>query len=182
MGEIEIRWATIDDARGIAIVHVETWKAAYRGLVDDQLLESLTVDEREAGWSRRIASLAGHPSDSSSGTSHRLLVAEAGDRTIGWASFGAGRDEGMAHLGELSGLYVHPEYWSKQVGHVLITRVEKELLLAGWAEAFLWVLDGNDRAILFYEQHGWHADGTEKFVDTRGAHRLHEVRHRRRLR
>jgi GNAT superfamily N-acetyltransferase len=183
MDDLHVREATPNDARGIARVHVDSWRAAYQGLIAQQVLDDLRVDQRAARWSRWIASSrAGGPTDGDSGITHRLLVAETDDRIVGWASFGAGRDEGMADLGELAGLYAHPDYWSRRVGHALLTRVEQELLAAGWSEAYLWVLRGNDRAIGFYEQHAWRADGREKFGAAGGAQGLHEFRHRRQLR
>jgi GNAT superfamily N-acetyltransferase len=183
MDDLKVRWATLEDARGVATVHVDSWRATYRGLIAEDVLDGLRVDQRTDGWSRWIASsLAGRPTDSGAESSHRLLVAEADGRIVGWAGFGAGRDEEMAHLGELAGLYAHPDYWSQQIGHALATRVEQELRAAGYDKAYLWVLRGNDRAIRFYEQHGWHADGAEKVDDTGSAHQLHELRHIRDLR
>ena len=182
MTGLQVRWATPDDAMGVAIVHVDTWRAAYRGLIDDDVLGALQIKQRAEGWTRWIASsLAGQPPVASSEAVHKLLVAEVGGRVVGWASFGAGRDDGMAHLGELAGLYVHPDHWSQHVGHALIARVEEELLAAGFSDAYLWVLRGNDRAIRFYEQHGWRADGAEKVGEAGSARGLHELRHSRSL-
>jgi GNAT superfamily N-acetyltransferase len=144
------------------------------------VLDSLSVKQRAEGWSRWIqASLSGARTDTGTDTPHRLLVAEIGDRIVGWDSFGAGRESEASHLGELAGLYVHPEFWSKMIGHALMTRVNQELLTEGWDEAYLWVLHGNDRAIRFYEQHGWYADGIEKVDAAGGASNLRELRFRR---
>ncbi|MEP6482232.1 MAG: GNAT family N-acetyltransferase [Rhodoglobus sp.] len=182
MTGFRIRWAHTGDALGVATVHVASWKAAYTGLLDQDLLDGLQVEQRRQGWSRWIASsLSGQSTDGGGAEPHRLLVAESDDRVVGWASFGAGREPGMAHLGELAGLYVHPEQWSQHVGHALVVTVEEELRAAGWGEAYLWVLRGNDRAIRFYEEHSWNADGQEKFGDAGGATVLHELRHFRRL-
>ena len=180
--ELNIRWATPDDARGIALVHVASWRAAYRGLIADDVLDGLQVDQREQGWARWIeSSRTGHSPDGEASAPHKLLVAETDSRIVGWASFGPGRDDGTHELGELAGLYVDPGLWSRRVGHTLIARVEDELRAAGWGEAYLWVLAGNDRAIAFYEQHGWHADGAEKVGAAGGASGLHELRHVRHL-
>lgn len=176
MGELSIRDATVNDARGVAIVHVESWRAAYRGLIADDVLDALRVDTRTEGWSRWIAASPGEGRvDSDANHAHRLLVAEVDATIVGWASFGAGRDDGMNERGELAGIYVSPNYWSRRVGHTLITRVEQELSRAGWTEAYLWVLAGNERAIHFYEAHGWHADGREKVGSAGGANDLHEL-------
>ena len=45
MVEPVIRPATEADARTIAEIHVAGWVAAYRGMVPDELLASLSVDE-----------------------------------------------------------------------------------------------------------------------------------------
>lgn len=178
MVELLIRWAAPDDALGVAEVHVASWRAAYRGLIRHDVLDSLRVDQRASGWSHWIAaSLSTTPDDRIEVSGHRLLVAEAPDGVIGWASFGAGRDPDMSHVGELAGLYVHPDHWSQHVGHALLARVEEELVAAGWNDGYLWVLSGNERAVRFYENHGWRADGDEKFGDAGGARGLHELRH-----
>jgi hypothetical protein len=43
---VTVRRAVPDDARGIAEVQVGTWRVAYTGLVADDVLDSLSVDER----------------------------------------------------------------------------------------------------------------------------------------
>lgn len=52
----DVRRATADDARAIAEVQVATWRAAYVHLFPAQVLESLSVDERELMWRRLTAS------------------------------------------------------------------------------------------------------------------------------
>lgn len=179
MDSVRLREATLDDARGIAVVHVDSWRAAYRGLLADDLLAGLQVEHRTKNWTRWLTtSLAGLPTDSSANVHHRLLVAEEPRRgIIGWTAFGAGRDDGYEQVGELAALYVHPDYWSRRIGHALLTRAEKELRSAGWQQAYLWVLRGNSRAIRFYERHGWQSDGGEKTVETADGHRFDELRH-----
>lgn len=49
-----VRPATVDDARGVAEVHVASWQAAYAGLIDQATLDALSVDAREAMWARWI--------------------------------------------------------------------------------------------------------------------------------
>ena len=52
MSGLEVRRATTEDAAGIASVHVHSWLAAYRGLMPDDMLDSLTVEERTESWLR----------------------------------------------------------------------------------------------------------------------------------
>jgi GNAT superfamily N-acetyltransferase len=51
---LTIRRATAADARAIAGVHVASWRVGYRGLVSQQKLDRLDVDEREQRWKEWI--------------------------------------------------------------------------------------------------------------------------------
>lgn len=172
-----IRDATVADARGIAVVHVDSWRAAYAGLIDQTVLDQQSVDAREAMWSAWITrSLAGESTGAYGPVAHRLVVAELDDRIVGWASFGGGRDADFRDRGEIAGLYAHPDVWSQGVGRALIRHAEDELRTSGWSRAYLWVLKGNERAIGFYRAHGWTADGGEKFGEGGSVQGLHELR------
>lgn len=182
MRELDVRWAHGDDAHGVARVHVEGWQAAYRGLMDQAVLDSLRVDERAEGWSRWIArSIARTATDGEGLAPHRMLVAVSADEVLGWATFGAGRDADDRDRGELAGFYVRPDAWGRGVGSALIASVERELRAEGWQSAYLWVLHGNERAIRFYERRGWRADGAEKVDHAGPARELRELRHVREL-
>jgi uncharacterized protein (TIGR02118 family) len=47
--------AAAADARAIATVHVRSWQEGYRGIVDDAVLDGLSVDDRERVWRERLA-------------------------------------------------------------------------------------------------------------------------------
>jgi len=162
-----LRSATVADAHGLAVVHVRSWQAAYRGLIPQDVLDGLSIAEREANWARIVAET---PRGS------QTLVALDGDRLVGWASHGDARDADAVGTGELWGIYVHPDAWSTGVGHLLLEAVEEALRTAGHATAYLWALEGNERAAAFYERHGWASDGGEK-IDRRPGLVLHEWRH-----
>lgn len=156
---MEIRAAAVDDAHGIAVVHVASWQSAYRGLMPDEVLDGLSVEQREGGWRRTIGELGGND---------RTIVAVRGGEIVGWASFGPGRDEGASERGELWALYAHPKAFSTGVGHALISVAESALRERGFGSAYLWVLRGNDRAAAFYERHGWIEDGAVRLDERRG--------------
>lgn len=44
----EIRKATIDDAEAISLVHVNSWKTSYSGIVDQAYLNNLHLEDRLA--------------------------------------------------------------------------------------------------------------------------------------
>ncbi len=178
MSTVDTRWAAATDAHDVALVHVASWRVAYRGLLPDDMLDQLSVDSRAESWRRWLSrSLSGEPTDGEAGPSHRLIVAHEGHEVLGWVGFGGGRDAADAHRGELAGLYVHSDHWKRGVGSTLLARAEKELRLDGWKQSYLWVLAGNDRAITFYQRHGWLPDGGEKTVRISTGFEVRELRH-----
>ncbi len=149
---MRIRPATREDARPIAEVHVASWRHAYRGLLPDDYLERLSVDDREA---QRLAWFADPRSSSG------VLVAEddAG-RVVGFATFGPSRDDDAPMgTGEVPAIYVDPAEVGTGIGRQLIEETAAALREAGFTRATLWVLEENASARRFYEKVGWTWDG-----------------------
>jgi GNAT superfamily N-acetyltransferase len=163
---MDVRPATVDDARTIETIRVYTWRAAYRHVLPAEELDALPIDETR--WAQRIAEPP---------AGWGIFVAEDEGRVIGFAGIGPSRDE--HGLGELYAIYVRPSRWSTGAGRALILRAEEELA-EQYAEATLWVLEDNPRARRFYERAGWTADGARKAEERFGV-RAPEVRYRKRF-
>ncbi len=148
--EAVVRPASPGDARAIAEVHVASWRWAYRGQLPDEVLEGLSVEEREVMWRGILAD-----------ASTTVLVAERGPAIVGFASGGASTDDGAGEgTGEVYAIYVAEEVASSGVGSDLFTKVRAAIAAAGYGEGTLWVLESNDRARRFYERQGWGWDGS----------------------
>ena len=171
-GMVHLRRAREDDARGIAEVHVGTWRHAYRDLLPPELLAGLNVGSRERWWRTELGVVA---------QERRPWIAESDGRVVGFVSHGPSRDGGSPTIGEIYAIYVAPECWDRGVGRNLLSHGMRDLLAHGYDEATLWVLAGNQRARAFYEAAGWQADGGER-LDEIGGQQLAEVRYRRSLR
>ncbi|MGH2693259.1 MAG: GNAT family N-acetyltransferase [Actinomycetota bacterium] len=170
---MKIREATPADARAIAQVHTRSWQVAYRGLIDQAYLDSLSVDDGEKGWEERLES-----------DGAGVWVACEGMNVVGFASVGPSPDDDddPQKVGHLFTLYVAPENFGGGAGAALLEEAVTYLREAGFREATLWVLDNNAGARRFYERHGWGDDGGRK--DCFGKRRPVEapvVRYRRRL-
>ncbi|QDP96831.1 GNAT family N-acetyltransferase [Microlunatus elymi] len=63
-------------------------------------------------------------------------------------------------------LYVRAEVYGRGVGHALLNQA------IGSAAAYLWVLDGNTRAIRFYRRQGFQFDGRSKTEPVGGERRM----------
>jgi GNAT superfamily N-acetyltransferase len=163
----EVRNARVEDADAVASIHVRSWQAAHRGLIDQEVLDSLSIPERTANWRGFIT----EPLPTSLG----ILVAVRDGAILGWASLGSGRDVDGVNDGEVYGIYADPDAWSTGVGVALLAAAEQRIVDAGHTRAYLWVLDGNDRADGFYARQGWELDGATK-IDTRPGFTLQEHR------
>ena len=168
-----VRHATAADADAIGRVQVETWRAAYRGLMPDEAIEAFDVESRQRMW-REALSNERRPGSA-------ICVAEADGAVVGFASVGAWREgqEVVDGVGELFAIYVSSEHWSTGTGRALIERAEASMRESGFTEARLWVLDGNERAERFYRAAGWVADGRK--VDVLGGVEVAEIRYRKSL-
>ena len=160
-----IRPAREDDVRGIAEVHVATWRAAYAGLVPAAFLDAMSVDDRAGMWRRLLAA----PRE----RGWALLVAEGGGRITGFVSVCAAREGGGPDVGEISALYVEPSSWDTGTGRELHDAALDALRSAGFVRATLRVLEGNARGRRFYERRGWRDVGTRSVVRLGGADLAH---------
>jgi GNAT superfamily N-acetyltransferase len=166
-----VRPATRADADAIGRVQVDTWRAAYTGLMPDEAIAAFDVETRQAMWRE---GLAREPRPGSA-----TFVAERDGAVVGFASVGAARDE-PGGIGELYAIYVDPGSWGTGTGRALIEAAEASLRDSGFAEAVLWVLEGNERAERFYRAAGWVADGGRK-LDAFAGPPVPELRYRKPL-
>ncbi len=163
---LELEPADLAACRGIAEVHVEAWRHAYRDIVPAEYLAGLSVAEHEAMWRRSLA--AGSP---------RLLVARSGDRVQGFIGFDASRDEGAgSQLGEIWVLYVRPDAQRLGVGRRLCREALATLFAEGFTCVTLWVIVGNDNAMRFYRARGFQLEPGSRQSFTLGGATVWEER------
>ena len=162
---MDVVHANPEDARAVAEIHVDAWRAAYRSIVPTDYLASLSIEHREAMWEGCIA--AGDP---------ELLVAKKAGVVQGWLSFGQCRDIG-SHKSEAEvwAIYVSPTAWSTGVGRVLWRRAKELMLEQGFKSCSLWVFPQNERAIKFYRSVGFTHDGAAPKNFKLGGVQLEEV-------
>jgi ribosomal protein S18 acetylase RimI-like enzyme len=148
-----LRPARLSDAAALAKVHVATWQQAYRGLLPDDFLDSLSLQASVDRWQQKLAQSA-----------REVWVACEAERIVGFVSFGASRDgdAAPAGTGEVYSLYVHPTAWRRGIGSALMEQALHNLRALGYVEATLWVLRANQQARAFYEARGFAVDGAAK--------------------
>jgi ribosomal protein S18 acetylase RimI-like enzyme len=138
-----VRSATLEDAAGIADVHVATWRTTYRGLLPDDFLASLREDHYTERWRRVIGE----------GTS-RVFVVDMPEGIAGFASGGRERAGENGFAGELYALYVLESAQRQGLGRELVRAVAGALHEMDLPDMIVWVLRDNVPARHFYERLG----------------------------
>src|SRR5262249_24654105 len=139
-----LRRASAVDAAAIARVHVDSWRATYRGIISDAHLHSLTYQAREERW--RAALTAGGA---------RPPVPQGQGAVCGFADGGESRDPQLAD-GELYALYLSPTVQRRGLGRALLRALAGDLLHDGHASLLAWALRDNP-ACGFYARLGGEA-------------------------
>lgn len=141
-----IRLAAAGDVEGIAAVHAKGWQAAYRGIVPEPTLQTVTVESRSRVWAE--ARLGARPRE------RPVFVAELDGAIIGMAAFGPPRDAAPPCDTELYALYVDPLHWGEGTGRSLFTHGVRDLAERGCRGLYLWVFAANQPARSFYKRLG----------------------------
>jgi GNAT superfamily N-acetyltransferase len=111
-----IRTATVADARAVAEVHVKSWQAAYRGLLPEKFLKSLSVDRREQQWRSGVQN-----------PEQVVLVYERDHHIVAFCGFAPSRDdEAKATVAEVGTLYALESMWGQGVGQALWNEAVKK--------------------------------------------------------
>lgn len=172
MSTIEVRSAEDEDIQDLALVHVQAWQWAYRGLIPDVLLEGLDADQRARSWSQMLHEQM----------LPRPLVAVASGSVVGFIHADTSRDEDADALtGEVTALYLVRKQVGAGTGHQLWGAALNQLRDSGHTALTVWVLKTNQRGRTFYERMGMTLDGATK-RQTMGSSVLTEVRYRSSLR
>ena len=174
-----IRPATPYDAQAVARIRVQGWRFAYQGLISQDYLDSLSVaedTERMRGYLSQFPqnsplSRSEFAQGSGDGEKRSFMLAVRGNAVLGFCRFSATPDKidradratpGETMNGRLHALYIDPGALGQSIGHTLMNHALSTFAAWGCERATLWVLEGNSRAISFYERQGWRCTGATK--------------------
>ncbi|MCP1495113.1 L-amino acid N-acyltransferase YncA [Peribacillus frigoritolerans] len=139
---MRIRKAVLTDAKGIAKVHVDSWKTTYANIIPDEYLNNLAYEGREQLWKGNIPN-----SD--------VFVAENEEgKIVGFSSGGKERSGKYPdYTGELYAIYILKEYQGNGLGKLLVKPIIEELQQKNFFSMIVLVLEDNSFR-LFYETLG----------------------------
>jgi GNAT superfamily N-acetyltransferase len=139
---MQIRAATVDDAPGMARVHVDTWRTAYRDIFSASFLAGLSYEARTQRWRDNLAQIR---------PQQFTLVAEHAGVIVAFAGGGPERDGMPGYDGEIYAVYVLPTFQHHGLGRRLMAVCVHHLTARGFSAVMLWALEANRHARTFYE-------------------------------
>lgn len=140
---VRIRKAVPQDALGITIVNVYTWKTTYAGLMPEDM-----IDSRIAGLRKRVERCRDDIE-----RDDNFLVAAADETVVGFCIYGKSRNYDFKNCGEIFALYVLKGFQGTGLGKVLFSAGIKALLKQGMTSMILNCLRGNP-SLGFYKHMG----------------------------
>ncbi len=150
-----------DSRYEISNVYEQSWKYAYKGIIPQSYLDSIPSGQ----WCGAF----------DNPDKHTLIMLD-GDKIIGTSSCYRSRFDNYKDWGEIISIYLLPEYMGKGYGTSLLKKAVEELKAMGFKTIFLWVLEENHRARLFYEKFGFKFSG--KYLENNiGGKQLRELQY-----
>ena len=142
--EYQIRKMTKEDCEAVTHVITIAWNESYRGIVPDDFLDRMYLNEKERAENSR----RGFDDNDS-----RQFVLEADHRIAGYMNAGLTDDSEYKACGEIFAVYLLKEYKSHGFGREMIGTGIKELRKMGCDKMLIGCLAGNP-ANGFYEHIG----------------------------
>ena len=134
---IIIRTAEKEDVWQIAEILVEDWQTAYRGIMDDDFLDSLSVDQRYEIEVKRY---------------EKYVVAAEGNEVLGYAWLESTEDEPADC--EVIALYIRYLKRNHGIGKLLMQYAVHHFREIGKKTMIVWCLKENGESRKFYEKVG----------------------------
>ncbi|WP_099304346.1 GNAT family N-acetyltransferase [Bacillus sp. Marseille-P3800] len=130
-----IRMAQLEDAQGIATVHVHAWLTTYTGIIKEEILARMSIEGRTTLWKRHL-----------NDREQLIYVYEQNEDVVGFAS-------ATKSTANVLTLYILKDYQGKGGGKALLKALFKDLVDLNHQEASVAVLEANNSK-LFYEKMG----------------------------
>lgn len=117
--DFQIQEATLKHAPGIASVLVKTWQQAYKGLIDQDYLNSLDLNQKIERWKNIL--------QTPNRKSQIYVFLNNKDQVVGVCSIGESRYPEQKFTHELYLIYILPEYQRGGLGRFMFEDIKKKL-------------------------------------------------------
>lgn len=151
-GPYRIHEARLSDLDAAARVRAECWRESFTGVLPDEVIANT------AAWAPAVAERWAATMIDRGATF--WLGVDAAGAIVAVAHADAALEPGAPATLELKTLYVLDAAKGSGLADALLHRAIGEDV-----PAYLWVIDGNERAVTFYERHGFEADGETRPIE-----------------
>lgn len=161
--DVSVRVAWADDARAIARCQVGAWRETYAGVLPQEVLDSLDVDEFAGKWAASM--------DKPGDARNRVLVALERATVHGFAVTAPAPDPDADPVadGEIAEFIVDADARGQGHGSRLLQACTDTLRADKFTRATWWVTSTNDQLRSFVEGTGWAPDGAHRELDLDGS-------------
>ncbi|MPM28006.1 hypothetical protein SDC9_74523 [bioreactor metagenome] len=139
----QIRKAAPNDALGITIVNIYTWKTTYSGLMPDDAID-LRIAELKERAEKCKADIE---------QNNNFIVAEVDHTIVGFCVYGKARNDNFKESGEIFALYALKGFQGMGIGKALFLAGVNELRIRENTSMIINCLQGNP-ALEFYKHMG----------------------------
>ena len=145
MSDIQVRFASPQDAPAVAALHVLACRAAYALQVPEAHWDATSMAKRTAYWKEAID--YGEP---------QVMVALDGQDIVGFVGFDRSRDPKSKNTtGEIWAIYVVPDRIGQGIGLALWDASREGLEDEGCTEVTVWLPLLHERTLRFHETAGF---------------------------
>lgn len=144
MKELIVRNVKYEDLRAVAEIAIRGWQTAYRGIVDDEYLDSLSIEEN---YQKRIKDYK----------ENGFIVAEQDGAVVGFCRYRIGNNYQNEYPDvdcELCALYVKQKEKRNGIGRALVEYVKNEFRKNNLNKMIIWCFKENYPSRAFYEKMG----------------------------
>ena len=153
---IIIRKVKYEDIEQIVDINIEAWKKAYKGIIDDDILENLNRNEKIKKWKKHY-------------NIGNVIVAERNGKILGYCRYEDNAQYDNKDIdSEIIALYIDYNNRGNGIGRKLVEYVINDLKNKNKTKMIIWCLEKNNNARIFYEKMGGKLFDEENYFEKDG--------------
>ena len=138
---MEIRLLVKEDINEMVKLYVKSWRATYKGIIPDKILDTITEEKFNKIWNEYITK-----------EKNGIFGAFEDENFLGFGAFTP--DEDMENVLYLDSLHIKDEYKGRGVGTTIISTLKRYAKQEGYIGISVSVMSGNVRARNLYVKLG----------------------------